>query len=159
MAKWLRHMLKSHGLLVKFDYRLGGWGPERLKYWLCNRAGWRYKFLEGPSLMDLENFGGARGGQYWFLETLGGATAPLAPRKTGPELGPLWKRLEFLKNEVHLCILKASKLQLIKVGTYFTSSGNWTRADEIDKSKSVRIGFPDDAKYVPTLMSCSSDAL
>ena len=31
-AKRLCYMLKRVGLLVKFDYRLGGWGPKRSKY-------------------------------------------------------------------------------------------------------------------------------
>ena len=50
------------------------------------RAGRRYNFLEGPSLTDLENFGGpSRGGQYWFLETWGGGPQPPGPPgSTGP---------------------------------------------------------------------------
>ena len=46
-----------------------------------------------------------------------------------------------------------------KVDTYFALSWNRTRADKIDMASTAQIRFPDDAKYVPTLMSCSSEAL
>ena len=49
------------------------------------RAGRRYKFLEGPSLMDIENFGGASGGgPVLVFGNIGGAMAPLAPRFNRP---------------------------------------------------------------------------
>ena len=35
-AKWLCSMLKRFGLLIRNDYRVGGWVPKRPKYWLRN---------------------------------------------------------------------------------------------------------------------------
>ena len=44
---------------------------------------------------------------------------------------------------------RASKLQLIKVGTYFASSGNRTWAVRAISHLSARLWFPDGAKCVP----------
>ena len=50
-----------------------------------DRAGVRYKFLEGPSLLDLENFGRASGGaSIGFWKHWGGHGPPGPPGLTGP---------------------------------------------------------------------------
>ena len=72
----------------KISYFLGSNLLERAKCILAKfqlnklsyiRAGARYMLLEGPWLMDLENFGGPVRGPVVVFGNIGGAMAPLAP--------------------------------------------------------------------------------
>ena len=79
----------------------------------------------------------------------------------GPDmLAPFRYRLEFSKNIKYISVsYRALELQLIKFGTYFASSGNRILAVWAISISLARVWFPDDAKCVANLMSCSFEAL